>query len=66
LTENLNEIDGKSHCGLHEKELRSFNNIKLRWEKIHESGDTRGFYQWKPTRGQKEIIDRHYGFMGLP
>ena len=38
LTTELNAIDGKSHCGLHEKVLKSFNNVKLRWEKVHESG----------------------------
>jgi len=66
LTDELNEIDGKSHCGLHDKELRSFNNIKFRWEKVHESGDMKGLFPWKPTKGQKEIVDRHFGFLGCP
>lgn len=38
LTEELDAIDGKSHCGHHSKILRSFNNVKFRWEKVHESG----------------------------
>ncbi len=36
LTSELTLIDGKS--SLHDKVLKSFNNVKLRWEKVHESG----------------------------
>ena len=51
LTEELERIDGKSHCGLHQKELKSFGNIKFRWEKVMESGDLR-LMQWSPKPGQ--------------
>jgi hypothetical protein len=47
LTEELERIDGKSHCRLHQKELKSFNNIKFRWEKVMESGDLI-LMQWTP------------------
>jgi hypothetical protein len=62
MTEELEKIDGKSHCGLHQKELKSFNNVKFRWEKVMESGDLR-LMQWTPKDGQQEIVDRHFGFL---
>jgi len=30
-----------------------------------ESGSLKMF-EWKPTKGQQEIVDRHYGFLGCP
>jgi len=65
LTEELNTIDGKSHCALHEKMLKSFNNIKLRWEKVFESGTLKHF-SIDAKRFTKEIADRHFGFVGNP
>lgn len=63
LTEELKEIDGKSHCSLHEKILRSFNNVKCRWEQVFESGNLR--LPVYPIN-QREMADRHFGFFACP
>lgn len=65
LTSELAEIDGKSHCGLHEKVLKSFNNVKLRWEKVHESGSLK-LFSVNARQFQNEIADRHFGFVANP
>ena len=63
FTEELKEIDGKSHCSLHEKILRSFNNVKCRWEQVFESGNLR--LPVYPIN-QREMADRHFGFFACP
>lgn len=65
LTEELSAIDGKSHAKLHEKVLKSFGNVKLRWEQVHESG-TLQLHKVDAKRFGKEIADRHFGFVGNP
>jgi hypothetical protein len=65
LTDELSEIDGKSHSKLHDKMLKSFNNVKLRWEKVHESG-TLVLHKVDAKRFSGEIADRHFGFVGNP
>ena len=65
LTDELNTIDGKSHNSLHEKMLKSFNNVKLRWEKVLESGSLK-HHPVDAKRFTKEIADRHFGFVGNP
>lgn len=59
LTQTLIEIDGKSHSGFHEKMLKSFQMVKLRWANTYESG-TMDFQYF--VADQKEIADRHMGF----
>lgn len=63
LTEELSVIDGKSHSALHEKMLKSFNNVKFRWEKVLESG-TLKLAEVDAKRFSREIADRHFGFVG--
>lgn len=65
LTEELSSIDGKSHSKLHEKVLKSFGNVKLRWEQVHESG-TLQLHKVDAKRFGREIADRHFGFVGNP
>lgn len=65
LTDELNAIDGQSHCKLHEKILKSFNNVKLRWEKVHESG-TLTLHKVDAKKYSREIADRHFGFVANP
>lgn len=65
LTSELAEIDGKSHCGLHDKVLKSFGNVKLRWEKVLESGSL-SLFPVNARKFQNEIADRHFGFVGNP
>lgn len=65
MTEELSTIDGKSHCGLHEKILKSFNNVKLRWEQVHESGKLM-MPVVNVQKYHREIADRHFGFFAAP
>ena len=62
LTQTLQDIDGKSHNGLHEKLLKSFSTVKFKWEKIYETGSIN-----MPSGkiNEEEIADRHFGFFGF-
>ena len=65
LTEELKSIDGKGHSGLHEKVHKSFNNIKFRWEQVHESGNLK-LLIIDAKKCQNEIADKHFGFVANP
>lgn len=59
LTKELNSFDVDSHKLYYEKIVRSFGNLKFRWNKVHESGTL------TPPQIKldcEEILDRHMGF----